>query len=203
MSHSSPAVLRAADSTLFVGARHAVPSLDACPGVLACHPERSEGSAFSLNRRELFPKSRVPITRAAQRPQRFPNQVFIAQERNMNDIGGGMIGLVAVILSLGIPMAGMYTYYRIRKLKADERMAAIARGVAVPFETEVSPAARSRKNAILLISAALGFMATFGCIASIVHEPETWTAAAFGLIPLSIGLGYLLDFTLTRREAHS
>jgi len=46
-------------------------------------------------------------------------------------------------------------------------------------------------------------MATFGVIAGIVHEPETWTAAAFGLIPLSIGIGYLLDFTITRREAHS
>ena len=40
----------------------------------------------------------------------------------MNDIGGGMIGLVAVILSLGIPMAAMYTYFRIRKLQADERL---------------------------------------------------------------------------------
>jgi hypothetical protein len=121
----------------------------------------------------------------------------------MNDIGGGMIGLVAVILCLGIPMAAMYTYFRVKKLKADERMAAIARGVSVPFEEPVAPAARSRKNAILLISGAIGFMATFGVIAGISHEPETWVASAFGLIPLSIGVGYLLDFTITRREAHS
>lgn len=121
----------------------------------------------------------------------------------MNDIGGGMIGLVAVILSLGIPMAGMYTYFRIKKLKADERMAAIARGVTVPFEEPVAPAARSRKNAILLISGAIGFMATFGVVAVLSRETDTWAAAAFGLIPLSIGIGYLLDFTLTRREAHS
>ena len=56
---------------------------------------------------------------------------------------------------------------------------------------------------ILLISGALGFMATFGVIAYVAHEPETWAAGAFGLIPLFIGFGYLLDFTLTRREAHS
>ena len=121
----------------------------------------------------------------------------------MNDIGAGMIGLVAVILSLGIPMAAMYTYFRVRKLKTDERMAAIARGVSVPFEEPIAPAARSRKAAILLISGAIGFMATFGLIAGIEHEPDTWAAAAFGLIPLAIGIGYLLDFTLTRREAHS
>jgi hypothetical protein len=120
----------------------------------------------------------------------------------MSDLNG-MIGLAAVVLSLGIPMAGMYTYYRVKKLKADERLAAIARGVAVPFEEPVPVAARSRRAAILLISGAVGFMATFGVIALVEREPDTWIAAAFGLIPLAVGFGYLLDFTLTRREAHS
>jgi hypothetical protein len=116
---------------------------------------------------------------------------------------GGMIGLAAVVLSLGIPMAMMYTYYRVKKLKADERLAAIARGVAVPFEEPLPVATRSRRAAILLISGAVGFMATFGLIGIIEHEPDTWAAAAFGLIPLAVGFGYLLDFTLARREAHS
>jgi Domain of unknown function (DUF6249) len=121
----------------------------------------------------------------------------------MGDVGVGIVGLAAVVLSLGIPMAAMYTYYRVKKLRADERMAAIARGITVPFETEVTPTARSRKNGILLVSGAIGFMATFGVIAGIEHEPDTWSAAAFGLIPLAIGIGYFVDFTLSRREAHS
>ena len=121
----------------------------------------------------------------------------------MGDVGGGLIGLAAVVLSLGLPMAALYTYYRVKKLRADERMAAIARGVTVPFETEVTPAARSRKYGILLVSGAIGFIATFGAIAGITHEPETWAAAAFGFIPLAIGIGYFIDFTLSRREAHS
>ena len=122
---------------------------------------------------------------------------------DMGDVGVGIVGLAAVVLSLGIPMAGMYTYYRVKKLRADERMAALARGVTIPFETEVSPEARSRKAGILLVCGALGFMATFGAIASIEHEPDTWAAAAFGLIPLAVGIGYFIDFTLSRREAHS
>ena len=121
----------------------------------------------------------------------------------MGDVGVGIVGLVAVVLSLGIPMAAMYTYYRVKKLRADERMAAIARGVSVPFETEVPPAARSRKNGILLVCGALGYIATFGAIAGITHEPDTWAAAAFGFIPLAIGIGYFIDFTLSRSEAHS
>src|SRR6266403_1483470 len=103
----------------------------------------------------------------------------------MGDVGVGIVGLAAVVLSVGIPMAAMYTYYRGKKLRADERMAAIARGITVSFETEVTPTARSRKNGILLVSGAIGFMATFGVIAGIEHEPDTWSAAAFGLIPLA------------------
>jgi hypothetical protein len=122
---------------------------------------------------------------------------------DMGDVGVGIVGLAAVVLSLGIPMAGMYTYYRVKKLRADERMAALARGVTIPFETEVSPEARSRKAAILLVCGAIGFMATFGAIAGIEHEPDTWAAAAFGLIPLAVGIGYFIDFTLSRREVHS
>jgi hypothetical protein len=122
---------------------------------------------------------------------------------DMGDVGVGIVGLAAVVLSLGIPMAGMYTYYRVKKLRADERMAALARGVTIPFETDVSPEARSRKAGILLVCGALGFMGTFGAIAGIEHEPDTWAAAAFGLIPLAVGIGYFIDFTLSRREAHS
>jgi hypothetical protein len=122
---------------------------------------------------------------------------------DMGDVGVGIVGLAAVVLSLGIPMAGMYTYYRVKKLRADERMAALARGVTIPFETEVSPEARSRKAGILLVCGAIGFMATFAAIAGIEHEPDTWAAAAFGLIPLAVGIGYFIDFTLSRREVHS
>src|SRR5262249_29245439 len=139
--------------------------------------------------------------RAIPRVTQFFQNDF--KEMDMGDVGAGMIGLAAVVLSLGIPMAAMYTYFRVKKLKTDERMAAIARGATVPFAEEVAPAARSRKNAILLMSGAIGFIATFGAIAGITHEPETWAAAAFGLIPLAVGIGYLLDFTITRREAHS
>src|SRR5260370_41767365 len=85
------------------------------------------------------------------------------KEINMSD-AGGLIGLAAVVLSLGIPMAAMYTYFRVKKLRSDERTAAIARGVAVPFAAEVSPTARSRKNAILLISGAIGYMAACGAL---------------------------------------
>ena len=44
-----------------------------------------------------------------------------------------MIGLVAVTLSLGFPLGAMYTYYCVRKLRSQERLAAMARGVEILY----------------------------------------------------------------------
>jgi hypothetical protein len=118
-------------------------------------------------------------------------------------MGGELIGLVAVTLGMGVPIAALYTYYRVRKLRSEERLAAIARGVEIPMQPELSQAAHSRRAGILLISAAIGFILTFGLVARIQAERDAWTVAAFGLIPLAIGIGYIFDFTLVRREARS
>jgi hypothetical protein len=113
-------------------------------------------------------------------------------------MGGDIIGLVAVIMSLGIPIAAMYTYYRVRKLRTDERMAALARGVDVPMQPDLSEAARSRRSGILLVTGALGYIATFSLIARVEHD--AWVAASFGIIPLAVGIGFFLDWALIRRD---
>ncbi len=111
---------------------------------------------------------------------------------------GNIIGFAAVVLSLGIPMAAMYTFYRVRKLRTDERLAALARGVNVPMEPELTEAARSRRYGILLASGALGFIAC--CVLMGHADRDAWTAAALGVVPLMIGLGYFADFALIRRD---
>lgn len=112
---------------------------------------------------------------------------------------GEMIGLVAVIMTLGIPIAGMFTYYSVRKLRSQERLAAMARGVDVPMQQELSPAASSRRSGILLLAGAIGYMLTFALIGRI--EPDAWIAGTFGVIPFAVGLGFFLDSALVRRDA--
>ena len=114
---------------------------------------------------------------------------------------GNFIGLVAVTLFFGIPLAAMYTYYRVRRLKTEERLAAIARGANVAMEPDLSEAARSRRWGILLSAISLGYMAMMATIARV--EPEAWQAAAVGIVPLAAGLGFLLDFALIRRDLKS
>ena len=115
-------------------------------------------------------------------------------------MGGDVIGLVAVVLTCGVPVAAMYTYYRVRKLRTEERLAALARGTQIPMEPELSQYARSRRAGILLVSGGLGFMLMFAVIARVVAEPETMAAAAFGILPLAVGIGYFVDATLIHRD---
>ncbi len=112
---------------------------------------------------------------------------------------GNIVGLAAVVMAFGIPMAAMYTFFRVRKLRSEERLAAIARGVDVPMQPELSEAARSRRSGILLVAGAIGYIVTFVLIGR--HEPDAMTAAMFGVIPLAIGIGFFVDHALIRRDA--
>jgi Domain of unknown function (DUF6249) len=112
---------------------------------------------------------------------------------------GNFVGLAAVVMIFGIPMAAMYTFFRVRKLRSEERLAAIARGVDVPMQPELSEAARSRRSGILLVSGALGYIVTFTLIGRV--EPDAMIAATFGVIPLAVGLGFFVDHALIRRDA--
>jgi hypothetical protein len=112
---------------------------------------------------------------------------------------GNFVGLAAVVMALGIPMAAMYTFFRVRKLRSDERMAAIARGADVPLQADLSEAAHSRRSGILLVAGALGYIATFVLIGR--EEPDATIAATFGIIPLAVGIGFFVDHALIRRDA--
>lgn len=114
----------------------------------------------------------------------------------------GLTGFAAVVMLFGFPVAlGIcYTFYRVRKLRTEERLAAIQRGVAVPIEPDLTQAAHSRRAGILLIAGAVGYMLAFSILQR--YEPDAMMAGAFGAIPFTLGLGYLLDSMLIRRDAH-
>ncbi len=110
------------------------------------------------------------------------------------------IGFAAVVLSFSVPLAAIYALYRVRKLRTDERLAAIAKGVPVPIAEELPPHARSRKAGILLTAGAIGYTLTFMALAR--FEPDAAEAAVFGILPLAIGIGYFIDAFLVGRESH-
>ena len=115
----------------------------------------------------------------------------------------GLTGLAAVVMLFGMPIAiaGMYAFYRVRKLRTEERVAAIQRGVDVPMAAELPESARSRRAGILLVAGAVGYMLAFSIVARV--EPDALMAAAFGAIPFTLGLGFFLDSALIRRDART
>jgi hypothetical protein len=94
----------------------------------------------------------------------------------------------------------MYTYYCVRKLRSQERLAAMARGVEIPMEPELSQGANARRWGILLVSGSVGYMVAMAIIARFA-EPNAWTGAALGIIPFAVGVGFFVDWTLIRRDA--
>ena len=113
----------------------------------------------------------------------------------------GITGLAAVVMIFGMPTAilAMYTFYRVQKLRSEERLAAIQRGVNVPMEPELPPAAKSRRHGILCLAGSIGYMIAFSIVAR--YEPDAMIAGAFGAIPFMLGLGFLLDSVLIHRDA--
>lgn len=110
------------------------------------------------------------------------------------------IGFAAVVMALAVPLAAIYAIYRVRKLRTEERLAAIAKGVPVPIAQDLPPHARSRKAGILLTAGGIGYSLTFLALAR--WEPEATEAAAFGILPLAIGIGYFIHAFLVGRESH-
>ena len=115
----------------------------------------------------------------------------------------GLTGLAAVVMFLAVPLVaiGMYTFYRVRRLRTEERLAAMQRGLSITMEPELSEAAKSRRYGILLVAGAIGYMMAFTIVAR--YEPDAMIAAAFGAIPFTLGLGYFLDSALIRRDART
>jgi len=119
----------------------------------------------------------------------------IKEEKKMEPIG-----FAAVVMSFSVPLALIYAWYRVRKLRTEERLAAIAKGVAVPMADELPPHARSRKAAILLTAGGIGYTLAFVALSR--FEPDAIEAAVFGIIPISVGIGYFIDAVMVRRDLH-
>jgi hypothetical protein len=101
----------------------------------------------------------------------------------------------------GIPMAAMYTFYRVRKLRTDERLAALARGVDVPMQPDLPEGERSRRFGILLTRWSDRLHGDFR--ADRACRADAWMAAAFGIIPLALGWGFFVDSALIRKDLHA
>jgi hypothetical protein len=123
-------------------------------------------------------------------------------------VAGCMVGAVAII-------SGIWFEAEKRRLKSEQRMAMIARGVPIAEiervlgagdeeKPQVKDPLRSlgnaRRSGIVLVSVGVGLILFFLVLTAILQVREVLSGAAAGLIPLAIGIGFFIDYNLQKRE---
>lgn len=123
-------------------------------------------------------------------------------------LGAFAVGIVAIV-------TGAFNQVHNEKLKADQRMAMVARGMNAddidkllgknnvdgkPWKDPMQGLRNTRRTAIVLISSGVGLVLFFFVLAWVVQEHDVLAGGAVGLIPLAIGVGFLIDYNLQKRD---
>jgi hypothetical protein len=143
----------------------------------------------------------------------------------MNEYSGILIPIVALLIPIVAIIVGGVNQAQQRRIRADQQMAMIARGVPLseieaflqrtspvdnndrPIKDPVRSLGNSRRAAMVLISLGTGLIVFFLIFGSVmlhhVDKDAGWVliaVSAAGLIPLAIGIGFLFDYNLQKRE---
>ena len=125
-----------------------------------------------------------------------------------------LIPIVAILMVLGVVVAGIWGQAQARRIKAEQRMAMLARGLPIAEierllgagEGEASATrdplrslGRVRRTALILTSFGIGVIG-FGLVVVAISDREKLWVPGAGLVPLAIGLGFLVDYAMQRRE---
>lgn len=124
-----------------------------------------------------------------------------------------IVPVAGCIMILGIVVAGIWSGIRQREIQSRERLEAIARGVPIPPTPEELAITHGRPTAdlrrrranirltgVVLLASAAGLILFFLGLAAVLQERDVLCGAAVGLIPLAIGLGFLIDTKIQTRE---
>ena len=124
-----------------------------------------------------------------------------------------IVPVAGCAMILGIVVAGIWSGVRNREIQSRERLEAIARGVPIPPTPEELAITHGRPTAdlrrrranirltgVVLLASAVGLILFFSGLAAVLQERNVLCGAAVGLIPLAIGLGFLVDVKIQTRE---
>jgi hypothetical protein len=123
-----------------------------------------------------------------------------------------IVPVAGCAMVLGIVIAGIWSGIRTREIQSRERLEAIARGVPIPPTPEelavmhgrpAGSLSRRRANirlaGVVLVASAAGIVLFFVALAAVLQQRDVLCGAAVGLVPLAIGVGFLID---TRIQTH-
>lgn len=128
-----------------------------------------------------------------------------------------MIPITALLVGAVAIVSGVLSQAHSRRMKADQRMAMIARGMraedialllgnnddarpAPPAKDPLRSLGNARRTGIILCSTGIGLAVFFITLAIVLRERDVYSGAAIGLIPICIGIGFFIDYHLQKRE---
>jgi len=129
-----------------------------------------------------------------------------------------MVPLGAFAVAIFAIISGTIGQIHARRLKAEQRMAMVQRGMtAEQIDLVLRPTkddgedeprtkdplrslGNARRTGVVLTSVGAGLIVFGFVLAGIVHERNVLAVSAAGLIPLAIGIGFFVDYTLQKRE---
>ena len=126
-----------------------------------------------------------------------------------------IVPLGAFVVAIVAIAGGIWSDIHNKRIRADQRMAMLARGMAIDDVEKVLGKVReeerqpkdplrslsnARRTGIVLVSSGIGIMLFFFGLWAVLREREILSGAAVGLIPLTIGIGFFVDYSLQKRE---
>jgi hypothetical protein len=127
-----------------------------------------------------------------------------------------IVPVAGCAMVLGIVIAGVWSGNRTQEMRSRERLECIARGMTPPPTVEelalmnqakgpaMGSLAKRRANlrltGIILLSSSVGIILFFCVLAAVLRVREVLSGAAVGLIPLLMGLGFLIDTKIQSKE---
>lgn len=124
-----------------------------------------------------------------------------------------IVPVAGTVMILGIVLGGIWSGVRTREMQAQERLAAIAKGLQpppspeelafskIPRELNLSRQRQSSQRAGLVLAFTGLGLGLFGvALAWILAVRPVLAVSATGFIPLAIGVGFLVDAKLKSKE---
>ena len=125
-------------------------------------------------------------------------------------LGAFLVAIVAIV-------SGIVGQANARRLKAEQRMAMVQRGMTaeqidlvlrstrddggeIKTRDPLRSLANARRTGVILVSIGVGIILFGTLLAAIERDRETLVVSACGLIPLAIGIGFFVDYHLQKRE---
>jgi hypothetical protein len=125
-------------------------------------------------------------------------------------LGAFLVAIVAIV-------SGIVGQAHARRLKAEQRMAMVQRGMTaeqidlvlrstrddggeIKTRDPLRSLANARRTGVILVSIGVGIILFGTLLAAIERDRETLVVSACGLIPLAIGIGFFVDYHLQKRE---